>query len=250
MVVAQYDGPRVGTDEPGDHVEERGLACAVGAHEADDLTAPDIERHVVERDDATEVLPDSLHHQARAADRRFSGGPRGSPPTVSPMNTARTRSCRSSSSAGAPSKRTSPCSRKYARSAIRSARSIDWSTTTSVVPVARSSTRSATTFVDDRGREAEGELVDEEHGRDDQCHRKGEHLLLAAGKVAGRLGDPVGQHREPVERSRCRLTRGSVVAHPPTGEAQVLADGERGEHALAAWCLDHPERGDPFRPRG
>ena len=42
--------------EPGDDVEQRGLAGAVRADEADDLAGADRERHVVERGDAAEAL--------------------------------------------------------------------------------------------------------------------------------------------------------------------------------------------------
>ena len=98
----------------------------------------------------------------------------------------------------------------------------------------------------DRG-QAEGQLVDDEHfGLVDQRHGQGQHLLLAAGEVAGPGVVPLGQHREPGQR---RLDPGVEVGAPVQvpGHPQVLAHAERGEGGPAPHELDdadlHPDLG-------
>ena len=67
-----------------------------------------------------------------------------------------------------------------------------------------------------------------------------EHLLLAAGEVAGLLVEPLAQHREEPEHLLGDLgdVLGLVLVEP-RGELQVLGDGEGGEHALAAGHEHH-----------
>ena len=88
----QLDPPGVGTEEPGDDVEERGLAGAVGPDDADDLAVLGVERHVVEGGVAAEAEREPAHLElgpaigrpptargaapARPAPRRPSGGRR------------------------------------------------------------------------------------------------------------------------------------------------------------------------------
>ena len=55
---------RVGPVEPRDHVEERRLAGAVRADQADDLPLLDVERDVVDRDDAAEAARDVADRRA------------------------------------------------------------------------------------------------------------------------------------------------------------------------------------------
>jgi hypothetical protein len=55
----EADGPLVRPQETGDHVEDRGLAGAVGSDQAADLAAFDRERALVERPQAAETLGNS-----------------------------------------------------------------------------------------------------------------------------------------------------------------------------------------------
>src|SRR5207253_2493718 len=48
LFAPEADGPRCGRERPGDAVEERGLAGAVGPDQAKDLALPDLEGDVVE----------------------------------------------------------------------------------------------------------------------------------------------------------------------------------------------------------
>ena len=57
--------------EAGEHVEERGLARAVGADEAVDLAAADGEAHLRERREAAEALGDALDLEERGRGGRF-----------------------------------------------------------------------------------------------------------------------------------------------------------------------------------
>ena len=52
----QGDAPAVGPVEAGDHVEQRGLAGAVGADDREDAALGDVDRHAIDRDDAAEAL--------------------------------------------------------------------------------------------------------------------------------------------------------------------------------------------------
>ena len=91
-------------------------------------------------------------------------------------------------------------------------------------------------LADHGGGQAERQLVDQEElGVGDERLAHGQHLLLAAGEVAGHLVDAVAQPREQVEHALLGLAhRGVVLALEPAGEAQVVAHGQGGEHALAA----------------
>ena len=91
---------------------------------------------------------------------------------------------------------------------------------------------------DDRGREAERQLVDHEQlGPGHERAAEREHLLLAAGEVAGqlaasrcsRIGNSVSTSRLGARRRGPWSLR---ISH--AGQPQVLGDGERREHALAA----------------
>jgi hypothetical protein len=53
----------VGSAHSGHDVEQSGLAGAVGADDADDLSAVGRERHVVERGDAAKAHGDAVHAQ-------------------------------------------------------------------------------------------------------------------------------------------------------------------------------------------
>ena len=52
----EHDAPFVRLVEAGDHVEQRGLAGAVGADDRDDAALGDVDRHAVDGGDAAEVL--------------------------------------------------------------------------------------------------------------------------------------------------------------------------------------------------
>src|SRR5262249_3776640 len=59
------DRARVGLVEAGDQVEERRLAGAVRPDQPDDLAGLDVERHVVDGDDAAETPPYVLEREQR-----------------------------------------------------------------------------------------------------------------------------------------------------------------------------------------
>ena len=119
------------------------------------------------------------------------------------MKTERRMSGRSSRSPVRPLKRTSPFSRKTARSASSSATLTDCSTTTIVVPVVVQQLDHLEELRHHGRGQAERELVDHEHlGRHHERHGQREHLLLAAGEVARLLVAPLAQNREEVEHPR------------------------------------------------
>ena len=63
----EIDRPAVGPHHAGDAVEHRRLACAVGADQAEDLAAVQVERDAVEGDDASEAdghITDAQHRHA------------------------------------------------------------------------------------------------------------------------------------------------------------------------------------------
>ena len=88
----------------------------------------------------------------------------------------------------------------------------------------------------DRGRETEGELVDHEQaGPGDERHSERQHLLLTAGEVARGFVEALAQHREETEHVLDAVVCPRAVgAVQPTGEAEVLGNRERREHAVAA----------------
>ena len=172
---------------------------------------------------------------------------RHQPPSV-PRNTARARSSRSSSSAVGPSKRTSPFSRKIARSAIASATLSDCSTMTIVCPRALSSLDDLEQPLHDERREPERELVDQQHlGLVDQHARRAR--ASAAGRPTGcdaELLAALGELGEQLEHvgDALRRPRRRRRAFEPRAHRQVLVDGEAREHALAAGQL-HDRRASP-----
>ena len=50
-----------GAGEPGDHVEQGGLAGAVGADQPEDLPLPQLQAHAIEGQQAAEAAADRLH---------------------------------------------------------------------------------------------------------------------------------------------------------------------------------------------
>jgi hypothetical protein len=48
-------------DEPGDRVQDGGLACTIGTNQADDLSGSDMERHIVKGLDSTIVCMQILN---------------------------------------------------------------------------------------------------------------------------------------------------------------------------------------------
>ncbi len=117
-----------------------------------------------------------------------------------PRKTARSRSGRWVSSAVGPLKRTWPFSRKTARSASWQGdvdRLLDDDDGgAAAVDVADG----VDELADDRGGEAERELVDAEQARaGGERHRQREHLLLAAAQLAGADRQPVAQPGEELE---------------------------------------------------
>jgi hypothetical protein len=54
----------VGRLEPGDHAQQRGLAAAARPEQCGERAVPDLERHVVERDEVAEALRDGVHDDA------------------------------------------------------------------------------------------------------------------------------------------------------------------------------------------
>ena len=155
--------------------------------------------------------------------RRSDRTPRGSgggarwptPPAARPRlvaapsrNTARSRSGCSSSSAVGPSKRTSPFSRNTARSASVMATFTDCSTSTTVVPpswMARTMPSSCSTTIGARPRLSSS--IMQQLGPGDERLPEREHLLLAAGQVAGSLVPALAQHREELEHLLGRASR-------------------------------------------
>ena len=143
---------------------------------------------------------------------------------------------RSSRSLVRPLKRTSPFSRKTARSASSSATLTDCSTTTIVVPEACSSLTTCEQLGHHGRRQAERELVDHEHlRRHHERHGQREHLLLAAREVARLLVRPLAQNREQVDHPLLGLGHGAVVlADHPGAEPEVLVHREGREDAAPA----------------
>ena len=90
--------------------------------------------------------------------------------------------------------------------------------------------------LDDGRGQAERQLVDHQQaGPAEERLRQAEHLLLAAGQVAGGVSQrrrSAGNHsRHCSWRS---LEVGLLLAAGPAGHAEVLGDGERREHAAPA----------------
>ena len=220
--------PLVDGQEPGDAVEQRGLAGAVLADEAEHLALAEVEVDVVHRADAAEAL----HHAVALEDLR--------------ARRARARRAPSATSGSA------FCRRPFARSLLLrrgragAAGAGDEHRAEDVGPVEQvlggageaelallhehralgepegdvdrllhhhdrepgvvDAVHDVDELADDRGRQAERQLVDEEElrVRDERlAHRQ--HLLLAAGEVAGHLVDAIGEPREQREHPLLRL---------------------------------------------
>ena len=64
LLVLEEDAAFGGVDEPGDHVEQRRLAGAVGADDGGDTLGGNLEAHVVDREQAVETARQFLDTQA------------------------------------------------------------------------------------------------------------------------------------------------------------------------------------------
>ena len=162
--------PRVGLDEAGDEVEQRGLAGAVGPDEAERSRL----RRARSSTSSTAVMPPKrlrtpAHLEHRSAPRR-----RSRPRTRDACRRRRRRrrgtpsaGCRAaaSSSAVEPGERTSPFSMNTARSATVSATLTDCSTRMIVVPLAWMARTMLEQLLDDDRRQAERQLVDHQQPR-------------------------------------------------------------------------------------
>ena len=223
--VTQEDLAAVRGEVARQQIEERRLAGAVGADDADDLAAGHLDRHVVDGPDATEADRYAVRAEADLGidTGRPRRPPRPRPPPPTPAagrsrraarwrKTARSRSVRPRRSAAGPWNRTSPFSRNTARSATARATSADCSTSTIVHPAVRASSSRGRSWLDDEGGQPEGQLVDEQQpGTGEQRHGQGELLLLAAGQVAGRLVAATLQARERSQRAAHRGSEGGAV---------------------------------------
>src|SRR5476649_1407890 len=67
-MTVKLDTARVGFDEAGDHIEDGGLAGAVGAEQADGLAATDIEAGTLHHLFVAETLLDSVHGEIALLD--------------------------------------------------------------------------------------------------------------------------------------------------------------------------------------
>ena len=74
LAAVEGDVAAVGLVDPGDHLDQRGLAGAVVAHERHHLTGPDVQVDVGERLDGAESLVDAGQGEDTLPDRR--GGAR------------------------------------------------------------------------------------------------------------------------------------------------------------------------------
>ena len=101
-------------------------------------------------------------------------------------------------------------------------------------------------LLDQERAQAQRQLVDHQHlGFDEERHRDGEHLLLAARQSGGGLGEPIAERREEVEHAlRRRVDGGAVAAAHPRAHPQVVGHAERREDAPPAGHVHEPEGGD------
>ena len=78
----ERDRPAGHWQRAADQVEHRALACAIGADQPEDLAAANLERKIVDRDEAAKLFSGSLDHEQRpgrrpgARQKRFRGGPK------------------------------------------------------------------------------------------------------------------------------------------------------------------------------
>ena len=260
-------------EEAGDDVEQRGLARAVRADEAEDLARRDRERHVAQRGRGRRSASTRRASSSRAAARRRVRAPlRGAARSVrrrrraprrrrhvgrrrSPArrgrcvaapsrNTERSTSGRSSSSAVGPWNRISPFSMKYAVSAMVSARFTDCSTRMIVVPCVADVAHDREQLLDDRRARARATARRSSAGAAASMNAMPsvEHLLLAAREVAGGLVEPLAQHREQLEHV---LDRARACAPCPCGAASPRGAGSRRRSATGT----RPGRPAPARRR-
>ena len=98
-------------------------------------------------------------------------------------------------------------------------------------------------LLDDRGRQTQGEFVDEQElGAGDEGLPQREHLLFASREAAGRCVPSLAQHGEGGEHVFGRVPHmRRVLPEEPGGGLQVLADGECREHAAPAGHLGDAE---------
>ena len=68
--------PAIGTDQPGDHVEDGGLAGAVRAEQTDRLAATERERHILDDEAALEGAAQAARHEPVLARARPSAAAR------------------------------------------------------------------------------------------------------------------------------------------------------------------------------
>ena len=225
--------PSAGRHEARDEVEHGGLARTVGADDPQDLTLVHGQVDLVHRLHAAEARSRCRAARGptawswpqcsqcgvngcgdRCATARFrllaaaARCPRGRRPGGSRVGRA--------ARAVGPSKRTSPFSMNTARSARVMATLTDCSTSTTVVPpawMARTIPSSCSTTIGARPRL---QLVDEQQPRPgDERLAEGEHLLLAAGEVAG-LAGPSARAARGRTRGPGRWRAGRARGRPGT----------------------------------
>ena len=245
VAAAEHDPAAVGGDEAADQVEQRGLAGAVRTDDADDLALGDGERHVVDGADAAERARQA--DRPRAPRRRRAGSSTAAVGTrprcrsthrcVGDRNTERSRSGRSSSSAVGPENRIAPRSMKYARSATveRDVDALlDEDHRHAVVGQPANDRQQ---LADDDRREAERQLVDQQHPRPgDEGHasasicccppRESAAATSMRSRRTGNSLEHLGDRGRDIGRRR------GARVHPASCE--VLGDGQRAEHALPA----------------
>jgi hypothetical protein len=65
--------PALGISRPGQHAQQRGLAAAGAAEQAEELALVDVQGDVVHGDEITEAFADALDAQERPGIGRFQG---------------------------------------------------------------------------------------------------------------------------------------------------------------------------------
>src|SRR5215831_17531672 len=101
--------------------------------------------------------------------------------------------------------------------------------------------------LDDHGRQAERQLVEQQHaGVGDQCPADGERLLLTAGKLRGEL---LAALLHPAEHLIHPLDRPRALPRIRRADLQVLLDGQRPEQPPALRHHDDPLHGPAFGPQ-
>ena len=75
VAAVEHDAAGVGLVEARDHVEQRGLAGAVGADDRDDAALGDVDRHVLDCGDAAEALGDTRDRKLDGSRRDLVGTP-------------------------------------------------------------------------------------------------------------------------------------------------------------------------------